>query len=96
MLGKNKSNGVYICDDGYLMEYFTKKDKENLNKNVKAINDFAKKHKDRNQYMFIAPNAMSILDNKLPTYDPVLDQKKYLYDLNKSLGNKINRQRKDN
>lgn len=90
MLGKNKSNGVYICDDVYLMEDFTKPDKENLNENVKAINDFAKKHKDINQYMFIAPNAVSILDDKLPTYAPVLDQKKYLDDLNKSLDKKIN------
>ena len=90
MLGKKQNNGVYICDDGYLMEGFSKPDKENLNENIKAINDFAKKHKDINQYMFIAPNAISILDDKLPTYAPVLDQKKYLDDLNKSLDNKIN------
>ncbi len=90
MLTKKQSNGVYICDEGYLMEDFTKPYKENLNKNVKAINDFPNKHKDINQYMFIAPNAIIILDDKLPAYASVLDQKKYLDDLNKSLDKKIN------
>lgn len=81
MFGKKQSNGVYICDDIYIIEDFTNPDKENLNENVKAINNFPKKHKYINQYMFIALNAIIILDDKLPTYASVLDQKKYLDDL---------------
>lgn len=90
MLGKNENNGVYICDDGYLMEDFKRPDEKYLNENIKAINDFSKKHKEINQYMLIAPNAISILNDKLPKFVPVVNQKKYLDDLNKSLNDKIN------
>jgi hypothetical protein len=90
MLGKNENNGVYICDDGYLMEDFKRPDEKYLNENIKAINDFSKKHEKINQYMLVAPNAISILDDKLPKFAPVINQKKYLDDLNKSLNDKIN------
>lgn len=90
ILGKNENNGVYICDDGYLMEDFKRPDEKYLNENIKAINDFSKKHDKINQYMLIAPNAISILDDKLPKFAPIINQKKYLDDLNKSLNNKIN------
>lgn len=90
MLGKNENNGVYICDDGYLMEDFKRPDEKYLNENIKAINDFSKKHKEINQYMLIAPNAISILNDKLPKFAPIINQKKYLDDLNKSLNDKIN------
>ncbi len=90
MLGKNENNGVYICDDGYLMEDFKRPDEKYLNENIKAINDFSEKHEKINQYMLIAPNAISILNDKLPKFAPIINQKKYLDDLNKSLNNKIN------
>ncbi len=90
MLGKNENNGVYICDDGYLIEDFKRPDEKYLNENIKAINAFSKKYKEINQYMLIAPNAISILNDKLPKFAPVVNQKKYLDDLNKSLNAKIN------
>ncbi len=90
MIGKNENNGVYICDDGYLMEDFKRPDEKYLNENIKAINDFSKKHEKINQYMLVAPNAISILDDKLPKFAPVINQKKYLDDLNESLNDKIN------
>lgn len=90
MLGKNENNGVYICDDGYLIEDFKRPDEKYLNENIKAINAFSKKYKEINQYMLIAPNAISILNDKLPKFAPVVNQKKYLADLNKSLNDKIN------
>lgn len=47
LLGKQESNGVYIGKDNYLMEIPVTPDSEWLNKNLKAIDDFAKRHQDK-------------------------------------------------
>ncbi|CEN21433.1 DHHW family protein [Paraclostridium sordellii] len=89
LLGKNSENGVYKGKDGYLIENFNKPNKEYLKENIKAINKFANKHKDINQYMLIAPNSVNILSDKLPNFAPVYDQDKYLEELDKSIDNKV-------
>lgn len=89
LLGKNNENGVYKGEDGYLIEDFNKPNKEYLEANIKAINKFANKHKDINQYMLIAPNSVNILSDKLPNFAPVYDQDKYLKELDKSVDNKV-------
>ena len=89
LLGKNNENGVYKGEDGYLIEDFNKPNKEYLEANIKAINKFANKHKDINQYMLIAPNSVNILSDKLPNFAPVYDQDKYLKELDKSIDNKV-------
>ena len=89
LLGKNSENGVYKGKDGYLIENFNKPNKEYLKANIEAINKFANKHKDINQYMLIAPNSVNILSDKLPNFAPVYDQDKYLKELDKSVDNKV-------
>ena len=78
LLGKNESSGVYLGKDGYLIEDFKKPSEEVLNKNLKAINNFSNKYKNINQYMAIVPNAVDILNDKLPKYAPVLNEKKWI------------------
>ena len=89
-LGKNESNGIYKGSDDYLIESFEVPDSEIVNRNIKAINDFNKKHKDINQYMLIAPNAVSILSEKLPPYAPVVSQKLVMDNFAKTLNKGIN------
>ncbi|MEG2246811.1 MAG: DHHW family protein [Peptostreptococcaceae bacterium] len=89
-LGKNSENGVFKGKDGYLIEDFTKPNEQYLNDNIKAINNFASKHKDIKEYMLIAPNSVSILEDKLPNCAPVYDQDKYLHELDKSIDSNIN------
>lgn len=88
-MGKNSENGVFKCYDGYLIENFEKPNEEYLDANLEAINKFAKKHNNVEQSMLIAPNAVNILDDKLPAFSPVYNQEEYLDRLSKSIENNI-------
>ena len=74
LLGKKESNGVFLGEDGYLIENFSKPNEEAVNENLKAINNFSVRYKDVKQYMLISPTAVSILKDKLPMDAPVIDQ----------------------
>ena len=89
-LGKNESNGIYKGSDDYLIESFEVPDSEIVNRNIKAINNFNKKHKDIKEYMLIAPNSVSILSEKLPPYAPVVSQKLVMDNFAKTLNKGIN------
>ncbi len=78
---KNKDiNGVYICEDGYLIEQHLEKDFDDkqFENNIKYINEFTgycKKHIDsKNISMMIVPNAQLILEEKMPKYAQNFDQ----------------------
>lgn len=89
-MGKNSENGVFKCDDGYLIESFEKPNEEYLKANIEAINKFADKHKNIKTSMLIAPTAVNILEDKLPAFAPVYyNQDEYLSRLSKSIDNKI-------
>lgn len=90
LMGKNSENGVFKCDDGYLIESFGKPNEEYLKANIEAINKFADKHKNIKTSMLIAPTAVNILEDKLPAFAPVYNQDEYLSRLSKSIDNKIN------
>ncbi len=89
LLGKKEENEVYIGDEGYLIEQFKVPLEENLNSNLEAINKFSDKYKGMKQYMVIVPNAVSILENKLPSNAPVVSQKLYLDKLKKTIGKNV-------
>ena len=78
LLGKKESNGVFLGEDGYLIENFSKPNEEAVSENLKAINNFSVRYKDVKQYMLISPTAVSILKDKLPMDAPVIDQESYL------------------
>ncbi len=88
-LGKSESNGVYKSKNGYLIQDFKKPDKENMRKQVNAIYDFTKEYPKLNHYIAIAPNAVSVLSDKLPKDAPVSDQNLYLDELEKELGSDL-------
>lgn len=90
LLGKNQSSGVYLGKDGYLIEEFKKPNEEVISKNIEAINNFSNKYKNINQYMTIVPNAVDILNEKLPKYAPVISQKKYIDGFESNLNKNIN------
>ncbi|WP_434797435.1 DHHW family protein [Terrisporobacter vanillatitrophus] len=78
LLGKKESNGVFLGEDGYLIENFNKPNEEAVKENLQAINNFSARYKNIKQYMLISPTAVSILKNKLPIDAPVIDQEAYL------------------
>ena len=78
ILGNTEENGVFLGENGYLMEDFTAPSQERLNRTVNAMTDFAARHSDLPQYALIAPNAVNILSDKLPALAAATDQNPYL------------------
>ncbi|WP_434793632.1 hypothetical protein TPDSL_35340 [Terrisporobacter petrolearius] len=78
LLGKKESNGVFLGEDGYLVENFNKPNEKAVKENIQAINNFSARYKNIKQYMLISPTAVSILKDKLPIDAPVMDQEAYL------------------
>lgn len=88
-LGKKESNGVYLGKSGYLMEVPGEPDWSSVEKNIKAINEFAQRHTDIPVYMTLVPNASYILKDKMPANAPAQDQEKDIKKAASMLGEKI-------
>ena len=80
--GQKEASGVYLCDDGYLIQAPGEPDAENLDRNIRAINRFGGAHADLKITMAIVPNAATVHADKLPANAPVRDQRADLADLN--------------
>ncbi len=78
VLGKRESNGVWYCDDDYLMEAFAAPSEEKLSSMLNAIKDFKANNPDLKEYFLLAPNAVNILEDKMPTGAPETDQNIYI------------------
>ena len=89
LLGRNQANGVFLGQDGYLIEDFTTPNEEAVNQNLQAIDNFSKRYKDVKQYMLISPTSVGILKDKLPYSAPVIDQESYLKSYKEKLPSSI-------
>lgn len=90
LIAFNKDNNdVFLGKDGYLIENFVPNNNHEINKTVESINKFSIKNKKLNTYLAIIPNSVSILENKLPNYSPVKNQKSYIDEFTKKLNNNI-------
>lgn len=85
LTGKKESNGVYLCDDDYLMEIPSEPDADNVQRNLDAINAFAARHTDLKMNMAVIPNAYCIKSDLLPKNAPTRDQEADLAALESSL-----------
>lgn len=85
LLGQKEANGVYLCDDDYLMQVPAQPNEEALGRNLKAVNAFAAAHPDVKMTMSVVPNAVTILADKLPKNAPVRDQAADLLGIQRSL-----------
>ena len=79
--GQQEASGVYLCADDYLIQAPGEPDRENLERNIRAINRFGAAHGDLKVTMAIIPNAATIHADKLPANAPVRDQRADLADL---------------
>ncbi len=76
--GTIRSQGVYRCEDGSLMEEFNLPSNETLEAQRDAITDFAALYPDASFYFCLAPNAISVLTEKLPAATLTDDQNVYI------------------
>ena len=65
--GLRESNGVYIGDDGYLIEKQSKYTAKKAKAMAKSINSFMKEYPDIEKMVAISPNASYIYAEKLPS-----------------------------
>ena len=65
--GIKEANGVYICDDGFLIEKQSKYTAKKAKAMTKSINSFMAKYPDANKIIAISPNASYIYSEKLPS-----------------------------
>lgn len=89
LLGKSELNGVYVCDDNYLIQIPTDPDQENVDNNLNAINQFADANSELNINMMIVPNAVSTMEEYLPLGAPARDQGKDAERIQKALSSVI-------
>lgn len=86
--GKRDINGVYVGDDGYLLEVFDNIDLDRYSKQIEALNKFAS-YVDVPVYFTIAPNSVSVHEDKLPEYAVNYSQDKYISDFYAGLSSEI-------
>ncbi len=65
-LGQNGTDGVYKCDDGYLINTPIKYNERNLSGNLQKLNGFVKDF-DGEKYILAVPQTGYIMDEKLPS-----------------------------
>lgn len=65
--GLRESNGVYIADDGFLIEKPSKYTAKKAKAMTKSINSFMEKYPDLTKMVAISPNASYIYSEKLPS-----------------------------
>ncbi|GAA0068725.1 DHHW family protein [Clostridium sardiniense] len=87
--GKKESNGIYLSENAYLIESFKEPNDDYINQNINAINKFSKIHKNIKSYVMVAPNAISIVKDKLPKFAPVLNQRDYINNFKSKLSSDI-------
>ncbi len=89
LLGKKENNNIYLCSDGYLIEKFLEPNKESLEKNIRAINEFSNKHSEIKINFMMIPNAISIYNEKLPRYVSESKQVEYINNFSNKLDRNI-------
>ena len=82
LLGKTEIKGVFTAD-GRMIEGWKSYDKDSVDKNLAAMNEFAEKNPDINMYFMLAPTAQGIYEDTLPDNCGIESQKafiKYCYE----------------
>ncbi len=77
LLGKKEIKGVFT-EDGRMIEAWKTYDKESVEKNLAAMNQFAEKNPDINMYFMLAPTAQGVYEDTLPENCGIENQKAFI------------------
>lgn len=89
LMGKKESNGVYLGDDGYLIQKFTAPAAGDLEDKVEAILAFGNATPGLHKYVMLVPTAVTLLEDKLPSYAQASDELGYLDQVRQALPSDI-------
>ena len=76
---EKESNGVYIGKDNYLMLIPSESNPEAMEKKLSSVNAVTEKYGNIRHFISIIPNAVTIMNHKLPSHVPGL-MKKHQYE----------------
>lgn len=88
LAGKKESNGVYISKS-MLIEKVTDPDFTEINKSIKAINNFAQNNPEVKTYFMLAPTSGGIYSDQLPKNAPNLNQNSFIENIYSQLSDTI-------
>ena len=86
--GRMDVNGVYVGEDGYLLEIFDNIDFDRRDKQITALNKFSS-YVDVPVYFAIAPNSVSVHVDKLPGFAVNYSQESYISEFYSGLSSEI-------
>lgn len=87
--GSKKEQDVFIGKEDQLFEDIVIPEKNLLKKNVSSVKKFAEKHNELNVNVLLVPDTATILNEKLPMFATVGDQKTVFESVKRSLGNSV-------
>lgn len=86
---KTSNNGIYFCEDGYLLEDY-KRTNEQLLSNINSINTFSKAVPNIKTYFLLAPNSVKVYEDKLPLFASPYNQLKTIEKVEEQLYENVN------
>lgn len=90
LLGKDESEGVYLCKKSFLMEKFEEPDTELLNKTTSEVKKLAEDYPDADVWFMLVPTNISVNDQLLPAFAVMADQDEYIDSFYDKLGSEVN------
>lgn len=88
--GSRMENGVYIGRDGQLLEDIAVPDNELFSANINAVKSFADTYSDIPATVMLIPDAACILNDSLPAFASVEDQRQMFSMVERGLGDSVN------
>lgn len=88
--GSALENGVYIGDNGQLLEDIALPDEKQYSENINAIQSFLNIYSDIPATVMLIPDAASVLSESLPAFATVEDQRQMFSMAERKLGDSVN------
>ncbi len=88
--GSKKEQGVLIGKDDQLFEEIAMPQPELLEKNIQSIKEFVNTHEELKVNMLLVPDTATILQDQLPAFATVEDQRAIFGRMKKALGKSVN------
>lgn len=66
LMGSRESNGIFLASGGYVIQDFTEPEAADYQDTLSALSAFTAAHTGLNQYLLVAPTAITVLKDKLP------------------------------
>ena len=89
LCGKKESNGVFLAEDGSLIEAFPEYSEELLRKNADAVNRFMDGHSFEHSLFLLVPTAVGTYPEKLPAFAETGDENAFIQSFTSALSDSI-------